>query len=167
MHGVARDRVSAKRSRTPRAASSPSTFWHYYGGVATAPLEKLLARFTKETGVVDPRLIPFGDFDRTILQSSVSSDLPDIALVNVFQDPQFAEAGLIQDLSSRVEAWGEEDQYYPDLWATVVYEDAPYGIPHVADAYALLVQRGAFRGSRARAAEDLGRAAERGQETLR
>ena len=120
------------------SCEQPITFWHYYGGVATAPLEKLLARYTEETGVeVDPRLIPFGDFDRTILQSSVSNDLPDIALVNVFQIPQFAEAGLIQDLSAQIEAWGEQDQYYPDLWATVVYEDAPYGVPHVADAYAL------------------------------
>jgi multiple sugar transport system substrate-binding protein len=120
------------------SCDQPLTFWHYYGGVATAPLEKLLARYTEKTGVeVDPRLIPFGDFDRTLLQSSVSNDLPDIALVNVFAIPQFAEAGLIQDLSSRVEAWGEKEQYYPDLWGTVVYEDAPYGIPHVADAYAL------------------------------
>ena len=116
----------------------PVTFWHYYGGPATAPLENLLASYTEETGQeVDPRLIPFGDFNRTIIQSSASNDLPDIALVNVNDIAQFAEAGLIQDLSTQVEAWGEQDQYYPDLWATVVHEDTPYGVPHVADAYAL------------------------------
>ena len=131
---------AAAAAQDAAACEEPVTLWHYYGGPATAPLEDLLARYVEETGqAVEPRLIPFGDFNRTILQSSASGDLPDIALVNVNDIAQFAEAGLIQDLSERVEAWGEQGQYYEDLWATVVHDGAPHGVPHVADAYALWV----------------------------
>lgn len=120
------------------ACDEPISFWHYYGGPATAAIEGLLVRYTEETGAkVDPRLIPFDDFTRTIIQSSASNDLPDIALVNVFNITQFAEAGLITDLSGRVDEWGEQDLYYPDMWSTVVVGESPYGVPHVTDAYAL------------------------------
>lgn len=123
----------------------PITFWHYYGGGATAPLEKLLARYTEETGqAVEPRLIPFDDFIRTILQSSVSGDLPEIALVNVNSIAQLAESDLIVDMSDRIDAWGESDLYYPDLWKNVVYKDTAYGVPHVADAYALWYNKAHF-----------------------
>ena len=135
---VAAALLPAAAAAQDASCEQPVSFWHYYGGGATEPLENLLARYTEETGnEVDPRLIPFDDFVRTIIQSSVSNDLPDIALINVNDIAQFAEAGLITDLGDRVEAWGEQDQYFEDLWAPVVHEGAPYGVPHVADAYAL------------------------------
>lgn len=120
------------------SCDEPISFWHYYGGGATAPLEKLLNRYTEETGVeVEPRLIPFDDFVRTILQSSVSNDLPEIALVNVNSIAQLSEAGLITEMTDRIDAWGESDLYYDDLWKNVFHNDKAYGVVHVADAYAL------------------------------
>ncbi|WP_177216761.1 sugar ABC transporter substrate-binding protein [Mycetocola miduiensis] len=114
------------------------TVWHYYGGGATAPFESLLAKYTDETGVeVTPRLIPFGDFNRTLLQSATAGDLPDVALVNAFDTALFADAGMIIDLSEQVEKWGEKDQYFDGSWATTQFDGATYGIPHVADTYSL------------------------------
>ncbi|WP_168217729.1 ABC transporter substrate-binding protein [Occultella kanbiaonis] len=119
---------------------SSLTFWHYYGGGATAPIEALLAKYTQESGVaVTPRLIPFGDFNRTLLQSATSGDLPDIALVNAFDTALFADSGMIVDLSDRVEEWGESDQYFSGPMATTTFDGATYAVPHVADTYSLWV----------------------------
>jgi multiple sugar transport system substrate-binding protein len=117
------------------------TLWQYYGDPEMptgAPLYDLVERFEKESGTdVEVRFIPFDDFNRTLLQSAASGDLPDVALINAFDTAAMAEAGVIQDLSDRVEEWGEEDAYFDTSWATGQYDGATYGIPHLADAYAL------------------------------
>ncbi|NYI71467.1 multiple sugar transport system substrate-binding protein [Naumannella cuiyingiana] len=133
----------------PRGGSAPApagegdgslTFWHYYGGGATAPLEKLLARYSEESGVqVTPRLIPFGDFNRTLLQAATAAGLPDIALVNAFDTALFAQSEMITDVSSRVNTWGQSDQYFSGPWATTQVGGATYAVPHVADTYSLWI----------------------------
>ncbi|HIY22817.1 MAG TPA: sugar ABC transporter substrate-binding protein [Candidatus Brachybacterium merdigallinarum] len=116
----------------------PLTFWHYYGGVATAPLEALIARYTEETGnEVEVRFIPFGDFNRTLLQAATGGGLPDIALINAFDTALFAGSDMLLDLSDRVADWGEQDSYFAGPWATTRMGGATFSVPHVADTYAL------------------------------
>ncbi|MFC7465721.1 extracellular solute-binding protein [Brachybacterium sp. GCM10030252] len=118
--------------------SGAITFWHYYGGVATAPIEALVKRYTDETGTeVDIRHVPFGDFNRTLLQAATGGGLPDIALVNAFDTALFAGSDILMDLSDRVAEWGEQDSYFAGPWDTTQVDGATFGIPHVADTYAL------------------------------
>lgn len=131
-------------------AGGPLTFWHYYGGGATKPLEDLLARYSSETGTqVEPRLIPFGDFNRTVLQAATGQDLPDVALVNAFDTALFADSGLLLDLSDRVTEWGESDQYFDGPRATTTVGEATFGVPHVCDTYALWRNTALLDGSEA------------------
>lgn len=124
------------------------TFWHYYGGQATAPLEALLARYGEEEGItVTPRLIPFGDFNRTVLQAATAQDLPDVLLVNAFDTALFAGSGLLVDLSDRVSAWGQQEQYFSGPWATTQVDGATLALPHVADTYALWVNDAVLPGA--------------------
>src|SRR5215207_1814537 len=88
------------------------TFWHYYGGGATAPLEALL-------------------------QGAAAGDLPDIALVNAFDTTLFAESGIIQDLTERVTAWGGASEYFPGVYETSLWDGQNYGLPHLVDCYVL------------------------------
>nr|BFF24887.1 hypothetical protein GCM10025732_28520 [Glycomyces mayteni] len=114
------------------------TFWHYYGDPHGVPLEAALARYAEETGVeVEPRFIPFEDFSRTLQQQAAAGGLPDIALVNAFETGQLADAGIIEDLSAYADEWGEQDAYYEAGWETGQVDGATYGIPHLADDYAL------------------------------
>ncbi|WP_162605999.1 ABC transporter substrate-binding protein [Jiangella aurantiaca] len=118
------------------------SLWHYYGTPDTptgAALQNLLDRYEDEhEGVtIEPRHIPFGDFTRTLLQSAAGGDLPDIALINGFTTQALADAGVIQDLSDRVEEWGEADHYFETGWETTQVDGATYAVPHVADAYAV------------------------------
>ncbi|WP_114854221.1 extracellular solute-binding protein [Brachybacterium sp. YJGR34] len=116
----------------------PLTLWHYYGGAATAPLEALIQRYTEETGTeVEVRFIPFGDFNRTLLQAATGDDLPDIALINAFDTALFAGSDMLTDLSDRVGDWGEQDAYAAGPWDTTQVGGATFALPHVADTYAL------------------------------
>ncbi|GAA2285942.1 sugar ABC transporter substrate-binding protein [Glycomyces scopariae] len=114
------------------------TFWHYYGDPHGVPLEAMLERYTEETGVeVEPRFIPFEDFGRTLQQQAAAGGLPDVVLVNAYETGQLADAGIIEDLSAYADAWGERDAYYDAGWETGQVDGATYGIPHLADDYAL------------------------------
>ncbi|WP_158564078.1 ABC transporter substrate-binding protein [Jiangella anatolica] len=122
--------------------STTLSLWHYYGTPDTptgAAFENLVDRYEEEhEGVtIEVRHIPFGDFTRTLLQSAAGGDLPDIALINGFTTQALADAGVIQDLSDRVEEWGEADRYFETGWETTQADGATYAIPHVADAYAV------------------------------
>ncbi|MEQ7008311.1 extracellular solute-binding protein [Actinopolymorpha sp. B17G11] len=115
------------------------TFWHYYGEPHNIPLEKVLEAYDEDHDEieVDARHIPFDDFNRTLQQAATADELPDIALINAFDTQAMAEAGIIEDLSGRVEEWGEQDAYYPTSWETTQVDGATYGVPHVADDYAV------------------------------
>ncbi|MGX1933840.1 ABC transporter substrate-binding protein [Microbacterium resistens] len=114
------------------------TFWHYYGSPHGDALTAILDDYTAETGVeVEARFIPYDDFNRTLQQAAAAGELPDIALINAFDTAQMAEAGIIEDLDSRVEAWGEKDAYYETGWESGQVDGVTYGIPHLADVYAL------------------------------
>jgi multiple sugar transport system substrate-binding protein len=120
-------------------ADDTITFWHYYGEPHNLPLEKVLEAYDEANDdvEVDVRYIPFDDFNRTLQQSATAGELPDIALINAFDTQAMAEAGIIEDLSDRVEEWGEQDAYYPTSWETTQVDGATYGVPHVADDYAV------------------------------
>lgn len=129
---------AAKKPAPQQQAGGPLTFWHYYGGQATKPIEDLLARYSAEKGIeVTPRLIPFDDFNRTLLQSATAGDLPDIALVNAFDTALFAQSGMIADLTEKVQQWGQADQYFDGPLRTTQAQGKTFAVPHVADTYAL------------------------------
>lgn len=116
--------------------------WDYYGppdSIYGKALQDLYERYMKaNSGVsIDKRFLAFDEFNRTLLQSGAGGDLPDIALVNAFDTGKFAEAGVLTDLTSRVESWGQAGQYFETSWATNLWGDKSYGLPHVADCYVL------------------------------
>ncbi len=125
------------------------TFWQYYGDEEEptgAPLYDVLEAYDEQNDdvEVDIRYIPFEDFNRTLQQAAAGGDLPDIALINAFDTQAMADAGIIEDLSDRVEEWGEQDAYYPTSWDTTQVDGKTYGIPHVADDYALYYNKDVF-----------------------
>ncbi len=114
------------------------TFWHYYGSPHGDALNDVLEAYTAETGVeVKARFIPYDDFNRTLQQAAAAGELPDIALINAFDTAQMADAGIIEDLTPYVEDWGQQDAYYKTGWESGQVDGSTYGIPHLADVYAL------------------------------
>jgi multiple sugar transport system substrate-binding protein len=124
------------------SGSGTIEFWDYYGADDTPFGQALLDTFEGFTRdnpglTVRRRFIPFEDFNRTVLQSASSGDLPDIVLANAFDTGAFAEAGVLQDLTDRIGEWGQQDQYFDTGWQTCQYDGKAYGLPHVSDCYVL------------------------------
>src|SRR5690606_22857772 len=129
-------------------AAEPLTVWQYYGDESMPtgkPFYDLVARYEQQRGVdVDIRFIPFDDFNRTLTQAAAAGDGPDIALISAFDTAAMADAGVIQDISDKVGSWGQQDAYFATNWASTQVEGKTYGIPHLADAYAVYYNTALF-----------------------
>lgn len=148
--GLAATTVACAAETAPSAEGDTAlSFWHYYGDAESSngiALQAFMDNFEAENeGVtVDIRFIPFADFNRTLLQSAAAGDLPDVALINAFDTAAMADAGVTLDLSDRVAEWGEQDAYFATSWETTQVDGATFGIPHVADAYAVYYNTALF-----------------------
>lgn len=133
--------ASGGESGGDAAATEPLSVWQFYGDETMPtgkPFYDLVARYEQQSGTdVDIRFIPYDDFNRTLTQAAAAGDGPDIALISAFDTAAMADAGVIQDLSAQVEAWGQQDAYFPTGWESTQVEGQTYGIPHLADAYAV------------------------------
>ncbi len=122
-------------------AVEPLSVWQFYGDESMPtgkPFYDLVARYEQQQGAdVDIRFIPYDDFNRTLTQAAASGDGPDIALISAFDTAAMADAGVIQDLSGQVQEWGQQDAYFPTSWESTQADGQTFGIPHLADAYAV------------------------------
>ena len=122
-------------------AGEPLSVWQFYGDESMptgAPFYDLVARYEQERGAdVDIRFIPYDDFNRTLTQAAAAGDGPDIALISAFDTAAMADAGVIQELSAQVQEWGQQDAYFPTSWESTQVDGQTFGIPHLADAYAV------------------------------
>ncbi|MFD7077683.1 ABC transporter substrate-binding protein [Nocardioides sp. NPDC059952] len=131
------------------ASDGTVTVWQYYGDEQMPtgkPLYDALEAYDAENDDVKVkiRFIPFEDFNRTLQQGAAAGEGPDVALINAFDTQQMADAGVIEDISDQVEEWGEQDAYYSTSWETTQVDGKTYGIPHVADDYALYYNKDVF-----------------------
>lgn len=86
---------------------------------------------------IERRTFPFADLERQITLGAVSGDLPDIAIVDNVSMNSLAGSGLLADLTERVEAWGQADQYYKGPWDGCQVDGKSLGIPNNSNCLAL------------------------------
>jgi multiple sugar transport system substrate-binding protein len=134
--GIAACRPSAKK------ASGPPTivWWDYFNSLGQiAAIKELVARFNVENpGVeIDHRSIPFADLDRSILQGAGAGLLPDIAIIDNVSNQALAATGILADLTDRIAAWGQKEQYFPGPWSSTQYKGRTYGIPNNSNCIVL------------------------------
>ena len=129
-------------------ATEPLSVWQFYGDESMPtgkPFYDLVARYEQQSGTdVDIRFIPYDDFNRTLTQAAAAGDGPDIALISAFDTAAMADAGVIQDISAQVQEWGQQDTYFPTSWESTQVEGQTFGIPHLADAYAVYYNTAMF-----------------------
>jgi multiple sugar transport system substrate-binding protein len=121
--------------------AEPLSLWQFYGDESMPtgkPFYDLVTRYEQQSGTdVDIRFIPYDDFNRTLTQAAAAGDGPDIALISAFDTAAMADAGVIQDISDQAQAWGQQGAYFPTSWESTQVEGRTFGIPHLADAYAV------------------------------
>ncbi len=134
------------------------TFWHYYGGGTTVALEGLLQRYmdAHPNVTIEPRLINFSDFNRTLLQGAAAGDLPDIALVNAFDTTLLAESGIIENLTERVKPGAAPTSTSPASMRRVCGTARTTGCPTSSTATSSGTTTDQLRRGGGRTAADLG-----------
>lgn len=107
------------------------TWWDYYDGANQDAVVAQLDRYTQANpGIrVDRRALPFEDLKQTLLQGASAGELPDVVVIDNPDHAAFAELGVLEDITERVEAWGGAGDYVEGPWQSTVWQDRNYGLP--------------------------------------
>jgi multiple sugar transport system substrate-binding protein len=102
-------------------------------------LEAQIDRYMEDNPnvTINRRSVPYESLNQTLLQGAAAGELPDIAVVNNPDHQAYAALGVAEDLTERIESWGEAELYFESPWATTMYQGKNYGIPVGSNCLAL------------------------------
>jgi multiple sugar transport system substrate-binding protein len=116
-------------------AQSPAevNLWTYYGDTGSgAACVKTAAddyNASQSTYEVRIRNLAFSDFNQQVATAIAGGTTPDLMIVDNPENARFAAAGALADLTSKVEEWGQADQFLPGPWNSTQWDGKTYGIP--------------------------------------
>ena len=106
---------------------------------------QLLSDFTAQTGIKIARVaIAYDDFLTKILQGAAANTLPDIILIDNPWNSAMADQGVLADLTDKVNAWGQFDQFFPGPAASATWEGRIYGVPHLSNCLIMYYNKDMF-----------------------
>ena len=109
------------------------TIWDYQQTPQDTYLQRL-EDFSAATGIKVERVaIAYDDFLTKILQGAAANTLPDIILIDNPWNSAMADQGVLADLTEKVEAWGQFDQFYPGPAQSATWQDRIYGVPNLSN----------------------------------
>ncbi len=117
----------------PPAAALPVEMWTYYGdtGPAAACVKTAGEDFNAAQSkyVLNIRNLPFTDFNQQVTTAIAAETTPDLMIVDNPDNARYAAAGALADLTDKVKAWGQADQFLPGPYNSTVWNGKNYGIP--------------------------------------
>ncbi len=119
----------------PAMAEEPAevNLWTYYGD--TGPAAACVAAAAEDYNasqdqyVLKIRNLAFTDFNQQVTTAIAAGATPDLMIVDNPDNARYAAAGALADLSDKVEAWGQGDQFLDGPWNSTIYNGKNYGIP--------------------------------------
>lgn len=115
------------------------TTWDYAAPDGAAILTQRYNSFTKAHPSIKFKrtYIPYPDMNQKILQAAAAGTLPDLLLIDSLDAPSIAANDLLADLTDRIKAWGQIDQYYSGILSPAVWQGKTYGLPNNSNDLAL------------------------------
>lgn len=121
-------------SPDPGAASDGGTvtieMWDYLGqGVSNTAMEAAVAAFEKANPGYEVKRTSFayGDLAKSIVQGGVGGAVPDLAVVDVVDNQNFAALGLVKDLTET--EGSRAGEFHPGPWMSTQMDGKTYGLP--------------------------------------
>ena len=130
--------TSAPAATTAPATAAPAAaaevnIWTYYGdtGPAAACVKTAAEDYnaSQKNYVLKIRNLAFTDFNQAVTTAIAADATPDLMIVDNPDNARYAAAGALADLSDKVKAWGQGDQFLPGPWNSTIYDGKNYGIP--------------------------------------
>lgn len=104
--------------------------WDYLGqGVSDTAMVAAVKAFEEANpGITIKRTsFAYGDLAKSIVQAGVGGSVPDVAIVDVVDNQNFAALGLLKDLSETDGSRASE--FHPGPWTSTQMDGATYGLP--------------------------------------
>ncbi|WP_010277922.1 ABC transporter substrate-binding protein [Paenibacillus senegalensis] len=119
-------------SAAPEEEQVTITWWDFQPNEAMIEsLQTLIDAYEKEhpNVKIERTFVPFADIKNKLLIGSAAGQLPDIVMIDGPDHQAFAASGVLEDITDKVEAWGEADMYFEAPWNATMYEGRNYGVP--------------------------------------
>ncbi|MEH7114973.1 ABC transporter substrate-binding protein [Neobacillus niacini] len=123
-------------------------FWTFWGSETRRPvIEKIVDEFNKSQDniLVKHTFIPWGDIWTKNLAAVAAGNPADIVINDINSVSQRAENNQAEDLSKYIDQDTFKEQFYSNLWETVLYKDKPYAVPFTTDTRLLFYNKDAFK----------------------
>ena len=115
------------------AAAAEVDLWTYYGdtGPAAACVKTAAEDYNASQSkyVLKIRNLAFTDFNQQVTTAIAADATPDLMIVDNPDNARYAAAGALADLTDKVKAWGQGDQFLPGPWNSTIWDGKNYGIP--------------------------------------
>ncbi|MGQ9629311.1 MAG: ABC transporter substrate-binding protein [bacterium] len=114
-------------------------YWSEETGTAGKAIVAMMRAYEKKNPDVkiEHVYVPFGQLVEKILMQTMTKSLPDIVFVDNPDLPHVAEAGSLLDITPRVKAWGQWDDFYPGPQSAVTLGGKIYAFHMVTNNLAL------------------------------
>lgn len=115
------------------------TVWDYFKGGSEDVLVQRYENFNKlHSGIKIQRIyIPYSDMNQKVLLGISGGTLPDLLLVDSLSHPLYSSNGVLLDLTDRIKAWGQIDQYFSSILESSSWQGQHYGLPNSCDCLGL------------------------------
>ena len=118
------NRLQFRPLRAPAAAAEVN-LWTYYGdtGPAAACVKTAAEDYnaSQTKYVLKIRNLAFTDFNQQVTTAIAAGATPDLMIVDNPDNARYAAAGALADLTDKVKAWGQGDQFLPGPWNSTIW----------------------------------------------
>ena len=115
--------------------------WEYSADPNALEISKqMVENFNAQSETIEVRLelIPRDIVRQKLLAAIEAGDPPDLVRFDLPWTPEFASMGKLEDLTEKVNAWGEIDDFYEGRLETVLLDGKYYGVPSNSNNLALV-----------------------------
>lgn len=119
--------------------SSIVKVWSYFGGEEGQIFASIIDEYNRsqEKYTVEVEFVPFGDIKKKFSMGLVAQELPDIGMVDNPDMAAFSSLGLFEDITDKIEDWGEANKYFPGPIKSAILDGKYYGLPITSNCLAM------------------------------
>jgi len=138
----------AQQGEAPaESAKQKVTVWHYFDNNTRQGFEDAIAQFnaSQDKYEVVPQYVPFANMKKQLsIGLAAGNDLPDLIQLDNPDHASFSAMGTFEDLTGRIQEWGQADKFFEGPLNSTIYEGKYYGLPISSNCLALFYNKDMF-----------------------
>ncbi len=130
--------------KTEKKQAEELVLWSYFETDAQKQgLNTLVEQFNQsQTSYhISWEYVPMADFTKELSMALTSNSVPDLILVDNPDMRGLAKLGILEDITSKLPDTIHEDEYYDEVWHSVVYDEKCYGVPFCCNNTAIIYNK--------------------------